>query len=742
MLSTAACPSGATWLLLVIGASLAMGASSLPRVIVPCGLRALEPEPHAHLAEKAHGRLEVRTRGPRLAQAVMDRPQPEVTAGRRRPHAQALASGERLTVHPKRLARLRAHARDVAEEGPRLSLVALLAEPLGEVERLAGEGMRLLDPSAEEEALRAARQERGAMALDAELLEEAESALKIAQRLLVRVAEPRAHQPAEGERLREPDGNGPRLADLDGMLAERKGALELAPEGELAGAEARQHGLGERIQIGRLAGGIAVDVGALELAQVGEAEGEPAAAPRVDGHVHAWNVLGDGSIRAVHDAHEGLDGCAIVADSQVEHGEGVLRGETEGNVADLLGDGQRALGLRHALTIAAGKPGIGCEPLGDPAQSALIAQLSRERLRLELQLHEARDPALERHGHAEIEPHVDGPPQRIRTRRQPGQELERLLEALPALRDGPACADLAPCLAEIVHGLVPDAPAHGVMREQLDGGDGGALLEVLHRLDYRGMERGLSLVEEATVGNLVSEGVLEGVLGARERARLIEELRAAEPHESLAQLAFGHFGDGAQQGHRHVLAEHGGGLEQPLVLGEETVDARGEDGLHGGRHLNGVDGLLQAIAPTAAQEGFGFHECADALFEEERIALRALDEHVLERGQIRIVAEEIDEQMTRALHGQRIDAELPIIGLAAPAVVVLGAIARDDEEGRGGQAVDEALEERLRLALAQEQVSHALQRPLPSTRWIETLPGRIRNGCAEEGEERGQRGLQ
>src|SRR5262249_57086628 len=109
----------------------------------------------------------------------------------------------------------------------------------------------------------------------------------------------------------------------------------------------------------------------------------------------------------------------------------------------------------------------------------------------------ARDRAWERQGQAELGRHVDGPPQRLRARRQPGQQLQRLLEALPALRDGPAGADLAARLAEVVHGLVPDAPAHGVMREQLHGRDGGAFLELLYRLDYRGVERGLSLVENA-----------------------------------------------------------------------------------------------------------------------------------------------------------------------------------------------------------------------------------------------------
>ena len=37
-----------------------------------------------------------------------------------------------------------------------------------------------------------------------------------------------------------------------------------------------------------------------------------------------------------------------------------------------------------------------------------------------------------------------------------------------------------------------------------------------------------------------------------------------------------------EQRQRHVLADDGGGLEQPLGLGRQPVDARGQDGLDGG----------------------------------------------------------------------------------------------------------------------------------------------------------------
>jgi len=39
---------------------------------------------------------------------------------------------------------------------------------------------------------------------------------------------------------------------------------------------------------------------------------------------------------------------------------------------------------------------------------------------------------------------------------------------------------------------------------------------------------------------------------------------------------------------RNVVADHGSTLEQVLVLGEEPVDTRGQQRLHGGRHLDGA----------------------------------------------------------------------------------------------------------------------------------------------------------
>ena len=64
------------------------------------------------------------------------------------------------------------------------------------------------------------------------------------------------------------------------------------------------------------------------------------------------------------------------------------------------------------------------------------------------------------------------------------------------------------------------------------------------------------------------------------------------------------------------------------------------------------------------------------------------------------------KQFLRAPAGQRIDPELAIVGLAAPAVTVFGTIA-DEEQHRGGrQALDHALEDGLRLAVEPMEILH------------------------------------
>ena len=101
------------------------------------------------------------------------------------------------------------------------------------------------------------------------------------------------------------------------------------------------------------------------------------------------------------------------------------------------------------------------------------------------------------------------------------------------------------------------------------------------------MQRPPPLLEQAAVGHLVRQGVLEGVFQLGEEVGLIEELRGLEVGEVAAQVSVRQVGNGLQQGQRHLGANDGGGLQQALGLRRQPVDARCQHGLHGGWHLDG-----------------------------------------------------------------------------------------------------------------------------------------------------------
>ena len=68
-------------------------------------------------------------------------------------------------------------------------------------------------------------------------------------------------------------------------------------------------------------------------------------------------------------------------------------------------------------------------------------------------------------------------------------------------------------------------------------------IATLHRLENACMQRASTLLEEAPVGHLVGQRVLERVLDLREESRFVEELRRLEPHESLTNSLLRLFGD-------------------------------------------------------------------------------------------------------------------------------------------------------------------------------------------------------
>ena len=75
-------------------------------------------------------------------------------------------------------------------------------------------------------------------------------------------------------------------------------------------------------------------------------------------------------------------------------------------------------------------------------------------------------------------------------------------------------------------------------------------IEPLDRLHDPRVEGPPALAEEAAVGHLVRQRVLERVLEVGKEARLVEELRGLQPGEPSAQLLLGLVGDGLQQRER------------------------------------------------------------------------------------------------------------------------------------------------------------------------------------------------
>ena len=135
-----------------------------------------------------------------------------------------------------------------------------------------------------------------------------------------------------------------------------------------------------------------------------------------------------------------------------------------------------------------------------------------------------------------LEPQVDGLLAGRAARRQVPERLERLLEvghrlavrrARRRLRARPAAGRRPPCSHT--------SPRTRMVGEPLDVLGQAVGVQRLDRLHDPRVQRAPPLLEQAAVGDLVGERVLERVLQVREQARLVQELRRLQPRQALAQ---------------------------------------------------------------------------------------------------------------------------------------------------------------------------------------------------------------
>ena len=228
------------------------------------------------------------------------------------------------------------------------------------------------------------------------------------------------------------------------------------------------------------------------------------------------------------------------------------------------------------------------------------------------------------------------------------QRGERLLEEGHRLPVGRPGQSLRTRLLQVRDRLLPHLAAESMVSHALDLLAQPIAVQRFDRLHDPGMERAPAVLQHAAVRDLVGQRVLEGVLEIREEARLVQELGRLEVSEPVSKAALEHIDDSLQERERHVLSDDGGRLQQPLVLGGQPVDARRQDRLSRRRDRPYLGRLRHAIGPPIPNEHLGLHQGLDALLEEERVALGPLDQHLLERLECRVVAQQGGQQLLGA----------------------------------------------------------------------------------------------
>jgi hypothetical protein len=81
------------------------------------------------------------------------------------------------------------------------------------------------------------------------------------------------------------------------------------------------------------------------------------------------------------------------------------------------------------------------------------------------------------------------------------------------------------------------------------------------------MQRAPPLVQQAAVGHLVGQSVLEGILMGGKEPYLVQQFCRLEQRQATMQDVLGQLGNGMQQWQGHLGANHGSRLQEPLLLG-------------------------------------------------------------------------------------------------------------------------------------------------------------------------------
>src|SRR5262249_39307111 len=134
------------------------------------------------------------------------------------------------------------------------------------------------------------------------------------------------------------------------------------------------------------------------------------------------------------------------------------------------------------------------------------------------------------------------------------------------------------------------------------------------------------------------------------------------------------------------------------------IDTRSKDRLRRRGNLQALRRSRQSISARFPGQRLRFNQRSHALFKKERVTLRALDQKSLQRRQTRVTPKQCLEKFLGTRRRQGVESQLPIVGLAAPEVLVLRPVVDEHQHRRCRYALDELLQHILRLAVDPVQV--------------------------------------
>jgi len=202
------------------------------------------------------------------------------------------------------------------------------------------------------------------------------------------------------------------------------------------------------------------------------------------------------------------------------------------------GEREGVLGRRDALGIRANKGETGGLKEQDPPQPMPIVEGRGEGFGLTQRRQDTLPVGRWHERREQGKVQIDGLLACVTRLRQMRQGTERLLDISHSLTIGRPCYSLLPRLSAVHQGLVPHLAPQSMVGQPFDLLGHLVRSKCLQGCNNTGMQYPPPFLQEAAIGHLVGQGVLEGVCAFGKELRLIEKLSRLKVCEAAVQDVF------------------------------------------------------------------------------------------------------------------------------------------------------------------------------------------------------------